>query len=258
MKDVSECKLYLPTSTPGLKTSSSFPQLILPVLVGWSGASHRALAKYGSLYTGMGLAAMCLRPNMFKLLFSGLGNKLTNRILCSISTAAVDREPLPLVLHTFSGAPTVILPQLTSCLHRHPNLRLAGVVFDSAPTPFTYKSGTAAALEDYKQGGASMVGYWATFAVGVATEALVGRKKQAIDAKAFASPVMDVPQLYLYSETDRITPSSHVEEVMERQREMGRQVRGMKWKESRHVKHLIDHPDDYKRELSDFLLHLKY
>ena len=180
-----------------------------------------------------------------------------NSFLQSMSAAARDKEPLRLLLHAFSGSPTIVFPPLANCLHNHPQLRLAGVVFDSGPVLFARKTGMVAAGQSYEQGGLNLAGYWGSCAAGIVIEAMVGKKKRADEEKAFVSPVLDVPQLYLYSETDRVAARAHIEEVMDRQRKMGRLVRGVKWKDSKHVRHLIDHPDEYKQSLSDFILHLK-
>ena len=129
----------------------------------------------------------------------------------------------------------------------------ACVVFDSGPADFSYESGTAAAKHMYEQGGLNLVTYWMAASVGIMTEKLVGTRKRDELRQALDSPLLDIPQLFLYSEVDTVSRFPYVEDVIARQRSKGRNVINFHWKDSLHVRHFITHPTEYTEKVTAFL-----
>ena len=65
----------------------------------------------------------------------------------------------------------------------------------------------------------------------------------------------DLPQLYLYSKSDMLIPSSVVEELVNHRRHLlgADRIFSRKWESSRHCAHYVDHPEEYEATLDTFL-----
>lgn len=71
--------------------------------------------------------------------------------------------------------------------------------------------------------------------------------------RALRSPLLDIPQLYLHSEVDAVTPPSRVQKVMLDQQATGRAVSSHCWKESEHVCHYLADPVTYEHHIYTLL-----
>ena len=234
-------KFYLPQK----QTNSSH----LIVLVGWTGSNHKALLKYANIYTNLGLPTLAIVPSLLDVWFSTRGTKLTTNILKTIST-----QPVNVLLQLFSSGPIVVLPTLQHYLSQYPNIDIKGIIFDSAPAEFSYKAGTGASKLMLKKGVFAYAYVLTAALAGITIEALNGkRKRQEVDL-AFQSHLLEgIPQLYLCSQTDTVTPIERVRELTFKQKEKKRDVEVKIWENSEHVRHLPMYPDEYQDQVTRFL-----
>lgn len=226
------------------------------ILVGWAASKPKHVGKYAPLYMDLGIPCLCVAPHMFHVWIKRSGDPFIQAILAGIATSFA--TPVSLVLHLFSGAPTVILPKLCEEYSKSGSkladkLPIAGVVFDSGPADFSYETGTAAARLVYKQGRYNFPTYVAATSFGIATDWMFGSKKRQDLNTALESTVLKVPQLYLYSEADTVMLPSRARQRIEAQVAMGRDVTSHCWKDSQHVRHFAAHPIEYQTQLTAFL-----
>ena len=231
----------------------------LALLVGWAESRQKALSKFAAIYTKQGIPCLTIPCPITTMWFTSIGSKLTNNLLTSLDVATpLDDHPINLAMHIFSGGGTVVFPRLLEELAKPSGLlttkiRPKCIVFDSGPTVFSYKSWMAAAKLVYKQGGFNFLTYSASWLARSTVNLLIGSRKRSELATALDSPLLNVPQLYLYSTADSVCDSEWVEKVIAEQREKGRTVESYSWQDSEHVRHLAEHPEQYKELVVDFL-----
>jgi len=237
----------------GVKPSDKRP---VALLVGWAASNLKVLSRYSTLYTKLGIPCLCVAPGILQIWSTKLGNTLTQNILRVLDSSLND--PCSLVLHLCSGASTVTLPVLTE-QHSDSSSVLQTkappvcVVFDSGPANFSYESGSAAAKLMYRQGGYNLLTYSIATSVGGITNALIGSKKRSELSSALGSSLLDIPQLYLHSEADSVSPPSWVKAIAEKQIAKGRDVTSHCWPDSEHVRHYLQHPQQYENLVFSFL-----
>jgi len=117
---------------------------------------------------------------------------------------------------------------------KYRKIQLSGIVFDSAPTSYSHKSGVAAA-KLIKQH--SHLAYYTCTAMNVGANALTGWKRHRKMRATLDHLIVKIPQLidirgtyrasniyaqvYLYSNTNTVTLKEEVEEEMDRQASRG-------------------------------------
>lgn len=253
-------RVHLPSPNLVVPGSGQEERRLLVVMVGWAEARQNALSKYASIYTELGIPCVTLATPVQWLWFTSLGNRATRNTLRLLDHSM--ELPVSILFHIFSGGGTAVFPQLIQ-EYANPNspfpskLRPTGVVFDSGPAPYSRKAGLAASKLVYKQGGLNMLTYSVMNAVGVFTDLTIGSRKRSSGEAALAHPqLLQMPQLYLYSEKDSVNPLERTRRVMEEQREKGRDVTGKCWTDTEHVRHLIEHPEEYTKQIADFVARL--
>ena len=230
---------------------------LLVVMVGWTQSRHKALAKYAAIYNQMGLPCVTMAPHVTLTWYTSFGNRNTKTMLELLDKSLT--SPVRVLYHIFSSGGIVVFPHLMT-EYDNPSSSVrskfipAGVVFDSAPSNFSAQVGFQASKLLYKQGGFNFLTYRLANTVGFLTNMAIGsRKRSELRSILEHADLLQVPQLYLYSEKDLVCPAERVREVMEGQRKMGRQVTGHCWTDSEHVKHYVQHPEEYKQKIADFV-----
>ena len=231
----------------------------LALLVGWAESRQKAMAKFAAIYTQQGIPCLTIAPQIQSMWFTSVGNKLTSRLIRALDLATpLGGQPVNLVMHLFSGGGQTVFPKLMEEVAK-PNglfntkIKPRCIIFDSGPTRFSYESGMQAAKLLYQQGGFNYATYTASKLIGGTVNILVGSRKRSELSNALDSPLLAIPQLYLFSSADSVCRSEWVESVMVEQRRKGRTVESFMWKDSEHVRHLIQHPEDYERQVVQFL-----
>ena len=248
-------QLHFPQDDVQVKTRS------LALLVGWAESRQKPLSKFAAIYTKQGIPCLSMACPVTTMWFTSLGNKLTNLLLTSLDLATPPHDhpdPINLAMHVFSGGGTAVFPRLLEELAKPYGLLATKIqpkciVFDSGPTEFSYKYGMRAAKLVYKQGGFNFLTYSASRLVGSTINLFIGSRKRSELVTALDSPLLNMPQLYLYSTADSVCSSERVEKIMEEQREKGRSVDSYSWDDSEHVRHLVEHPEQYEELLVGFL-----
>ena len=231
----------------------------LAVLVGWAESRQKAMAKFAAIYTKQGVPCLSVAPGIHYMWFTSIGNKLTSHLITSLDMATPPAdEPVNLVMHIFSGGGYTVFPKLVEEI-ANPNgllntkIKPGCIIFDSGPTLFSKKSGMQAAKLLYKQGGFNYLTYTASRLIGGTVNAFIGSRKRSELTNALQSPLLAVPQLYLYSTADSVCRSAWVESVMRDQRGKGRETESFRWEDSEHVRHFIQHPEEYENQVVQFL-----
>ena len=222
----------------------------LIVMVGWIMGKQKHLAKYAQLYNDLGYPTLTLEPSIFHFWDILSSSTYTTKVIRLLD----DSFRGSIALHLPSGSANVILPTFTQNAASFKNIELKGIVFDCGPALFSYESGTAAAKTLYKGGGMSTLSYLSANAVGITVEKLKGAKIRRETEIALRTPVLSVPQLYLYSDSDPVVPPERVQRVMEEQRELRRpHVEGVLFEGAPHVRLALSQPDLYRNKIESFL-----
>lgn len=232
------------------------------LLVGWMASRNKVIEKYSTIYTQLGIPCVALAPNEQNVLFTSSGNKLCGAALETLEemekTRTNKRLPLSLIIHMFSGAGYAMFPKFLETWSQSDSILKTSVVpkcfiMDSGPTEFSIKAGVEAANLTYKQGGFNWVTYLIANAMGISTTILIGNQKRSLLRSALESDVLDIPQLYLHSETDTVATCEWVDKIMEGQRQRGRRVSSHCWEDTEHLKLYLEHKDEYTHHIHAFL-----
>ncbi len=250
-------KLHLPQDASTTKTN--LPSRTVVLAVGWAESTLKTMAKYAPIYTQLGLPYVCVPLSVVHMWSSKLGNSITSEILNSLD-ASLSTKPSSLVVHIFSGGGYVFFPKACDEHEKpsslfHTKVKPACFVFDSGPPNYTYEAGAAAAKLVYQQGGMNFLTSKVATALGTLSEKLFGEEKRAVLHRALnVSRLLDLPQLYLYSEKDTVCPPSHVRKIISGQLERGREVSSYCWPDSEHVRHYLSHSEEYRQLIEAFLI----
>ena len=239
-----------------LPNTEATPKRTIAVTVGPTSTPLKVVNKYSHLYTNLGIPCLCVAPRVIHVWSSKVAKSVVNNLLKVLDTNLSGQYSL--ILHLLSGATTVLLPTLSEeHASRSPLLQTkfppACVVFDSSPVDFTYENTVASTKHMHNIGGFNWLIYWMVYSVGIVTEKLIGTRKRYELRQSLDSTLLDIPQLFLYSEADTVSLSPYVEGIIAEQRSKGRNVTSFRWKDSLHVRHLVTHPEEYKEQVTAFL-----
>jgi len=202
------------------------------------------------MYSEIGVPSVCSATPLSDMWFESRGDIRAEIMLDTLNDSI--ENTCPLIIHFFSGAVFTYLPPLVKLLStgKYSKIQLSGIIFDSAPTSYSHKTAVTAP-KLIKQH--SRLAYYTCTAMNVSANALTGWKRRRKMRAALDHPIVKVPQLYLYSNVDTVTPKEEVEEEMERQASRGVDISSHQWNDSEHVRHLANHPDQYISQVQNFL-----
>ena len=137
--------------------------------------------------------------------------------------------------------------------------KLGGVVFDSSPASFANNPNLIFNAMKYSP----FLERWKLYSYMFARKKVLGDKKESIIRLTRANDywcgmrncISNVPQLYIYSQNDHLTPFHPLDElVYHRQRELGNDIiHSLKFQDSPHCSHLRSHPKEYTEAIQSFI-----
>lgn len=145
--------------------------------------------------------------------------------------------------------------KILECLRQ----KTAGVVFDSCPSRKLALIGAALAFCTWKERWEVAKSYGIDVALLpfllAQDKEMIANLRSVLYYRGLKEDPWDIPQLYLYSQSDFLIPSDVVEELVDHRREsMGSdRIFSRKWEKSRHCAHFVDHPDEYETTIKAFL-----
>ena len=231
----------------------------LAVLCGWWNAQHRAVQRFAPIYKRKGYETICagMPPSVGGI--KPIGDRETGKIVAEMDGYARksdhnSQEQMDVVLHLFSGACNVFLPQMVAAaVQLNTPWKIRAIVHDSGPTMFGILPIQGATHLLVAQGYMNQPTRQIVLAGTKVLDLLTGESRRKTALKALSSPPTAVPQLFLYSRGDNIVHWSLIEQRLEEQRKRGVPVEAHVWEDSEHVRHYGDHPAEYERLVRQFL-----
>jgi len=247
--------------------------------MGWWGAELRHVQKYADLYHKRDCATVSAIADtvqvMMHLGYPCLDNCVRDaaaEVTKIIRKHELNDREIPVIIHTFSNAGTFMVERLEVLIQQaqeDPKVpscedlvllgkRLDGEIFDSAP-----------AYPDIKLGFTSTNGV--VFGNSIIVKVMVGILFFFAGAiSAICNWILGLPdvrwtfwnnmregrlcsrQAYIYSTADDITNVHQLEALIENRKKFSR-VSVLKFEDSKHVLHMMKHPEAYERMVDDFL-----
>lgn len=180
-------------------------------------------------------------------------------------------RPCPVVFASFSGGSKAcmykVLQTIEGKCDEQINLDdyrlirdcVSGHIFDSAPLDFASDLGTRFALHPtvLKMSRPPPLVSWIANGISSSLDALfLGRfESQRADywQTLYSTVGMVAPYLILCSEDDNLAPFQVICNFATRLKDLGAEVKLVKWKRSSHVGHFQHHPEEYKAAVTDLL-----
>lgn len=229
-------------------------------LLGWYSAEDKELAKYSAIYHLEGYVTIrYVLPGEY--LFAGKLGEVKD-IAVKVLEAFFDLglEENPIFFHLFSNGGGYIYRAVTEILNgRNPGqfaaLKVAGVIWDSAPCRPTIQSGIRA-YSLFSPGGRSQPWYvsylkmspawmWLLVKHYVVPSYWPANTLMSSYIQAITDDKMQCPQLFIYSKADCITWYKDIQGIVAKRREQGFEVHEAYFEDCDHLEHIAKHHDEY-------------
>lgn len=231
-------------------------------LLGWLGAEDRHLAKYCGIYNQRGCITIrytsptsyvFVRPKA-KLL------PIARKLLALLRDMSLDDHPV--FFHMFSNNGSVLYYYLTQAMAEAsaPNILVKGCIFDSTPAPRRIYSGARAVYEATPGSvwmklcaSMGMVLYLLSWGILSVLWTIITGKLPNRPPWALIEEPAHCPQLFLYSQADKLISSDDIEFFIVERQKLGVPVVTKCWSDSPHVQHYRVHPEEYRDSVYSFL-----
>ncbi|CAL4075624.1 unnamed protein product, partial [Meganyctiphanes norvegica] len=232
-------------------------------LLGWLGAQDRYLAKYSNIYSQRGCITIryTTPPSyVFQIRNSNKFLPIARKLLGLLKDMSLDEHPV--FFHMFSNNGSTLYYYLSQamCEPDAPKVLLRGCMFDSTPAPKRIWSGCNAIYEITR--GSVWMRMFASLAmflylmslgaVSIFWSILTG-KLPSYPPWTLVEEKSRVPQLFLYSKSDKVIAVDDVENFACERRKLGVQVVAQCWPDSQHCQHYRQYPEAYSQSVYSFV-----
>ncbi|XP_069187296.1 LOW QUALITY PROTEIN: transmembrane protein 53 [Procambarus clarkii] len=230
-------------------------------LLGWLGAQDHHLAKYCSIYNQKGcITIRYTSPVSYLIARPRTRLPIAHKLLGLLRDMSLDDHPV--FFHMFSNNGSLLYYAFTQALAEpdSPNIMVKGIIFDSTPAPRRFYSGVRAMYEAtpgpiWKKLCASlgMAFYILSYGLLSVLWTIISGKLPKHPPWALVEDVARCPQLFLYSQADKLISSDDVEFFITERQKLGVPVVAKCWTDSPHVQHYRMHPEEYRESVYSFL-----
>jgi hypothetical protein len=229
-------------------------------LLGWADAPLKYVQKYASIYPDNTRVVVLLSE--FKH-FVYTKHALVQQMSPAIEWLQEQQDnaghPLPLVMHLFSNGGALLLSSLELAAQRAGvQLDIQGIVCDSAPSEGRLvegvKVGTMWVRNPVLRHLLSLL--VAAVLVAFRLGAMVRGELSTFEWiwSTLSNPKRKCTRLMLYSEADAMVGPAGVEKFVAAARQGGVDVVTKRWPDSAHVRHFLEHPEEYRSLIHHHIL----
>lgn len=232
------------------------------LLFGWFGSTHKNLSKYSQFYKKLGFTVVQFTPSNFDITNTKHYTLKMKDIVDLLEKDFKISEKTPhIYLHVFSnhGLKNYIslLDIMEEKEYEYLKTMIKGVIKDSCPVNITAKASATAVTAHYKNPIFLWVGYGIFYAIFWIFLTIRGFFTHPINDSIGLFKLkkkVDHPSLYIYSVQDSITDHKFLEDFIE---EKKGEVHKKKFSNSKHVSHYQVFPEEYEKEIQQFLAYSK-
>ena len=219
-------------------------------------AKFTSLKRYSEPYLQEGFAAVNILHSKINFPLCTSCDHKVDRIFDTLSSAITDSCPIILKLYC-SGSMSFLPPILRRVSQPDCNLRISGIIFDSAPVFYNWATAfnVYRMFDDMAQHLNQFQKIRGTLFTGIFGLASRRTKRRYFEQFVFNpdSVLCTIPQLYLYSPADYVIVLSYLEKIIDEQKKYGADVTIKIFPDTYHMVHRRKYPEEYDKTVRRFL-----
>ncbi|RDX67409.1 hypothetical protein CR513_53723, partial [Mucuna pruriens] len=228
------------------------------VVFAWMSSEDKHLMKYVDLYASIGWNSLVCHSQFLNMFFPEKAAILAVDILNEL-VEVLKIRPCPVVFASFSGGAKACMYKILQDDYQLVRDCVSGYIYDSSPVDFTSDLGVRFLLHPtvLKLSHPPRFASWVANGIASGLDSLFLSRFESYRAEywqtLYSTINMKVPYLILCSENDDLAPFQVISNFFQRLKDLGADVKLLKWSASPHVGHFRHHPNDYKAATIEIL-----
>ncbi|KAG8377635.1 hypothetical protein BUALT_Bualt08G0053500 [Buddleja alternifolia] len=240
------------------------------VVFAWMSSEYKHLKNYIDLYSSLGWTSLICHSQFLNLFFPDKAASLALEIVNEL-VQELKIRPCPVVFASFSGGPKACMYKVLQIIEGKSEVQInlddcrlirdcvSGHIFDSTPVDFVSDLGTRFVLHPtvLKMSRPPVIASLIAKGVSSSLDALFLSRFEAQRAEywqtLYATVSMGAPYLILCSEDDDLAPVQIICNFANRLKDLGADVKLVKWNSSSHVGHFRHYPEEYRAAVTELL-----
>ncbi|KAL1546983.1 hypothetical protein AAHA92_23509 [Salvia divinorum] len=240
------------------------------VVFAWMSSQEKHLKNYVDIYSSLGWNSIVCQAQFLNLFFpdkaASLAQEIVNELIQELKT-----RPCPIIFASFSGGPKACMYKVLQIIEgkceeqinpdecRLVRDSISGYIFDSCPVDFVSDTGNRFVLH---QTGLTisrppLIASWITSGISSTLDSLFLSRFESQRAEywqtLYSTVSFRAPYLILCSEDDELAPFQIIFNFATRLKNLGADVKLVKWDKSSHVGHFRHHPEEYSASVTELL-----
>ncbi|KAH9758302.1 hypothetical protein KPL71_016658 [Citrus sinensis] len=228
------------------------------VVFAWMSSEERQLKRFVQLYSSLGWNSLICHSQFLNMFFPEKAESLALDVLKEL-VEELKFGPCPVVFASFSGGPKACMYKVLQDDRQLVRDCFSGQIYDSSPVDFTSDLGARFAVHPSVLNMSHPPRLVSRIANGIASglDAFFLNRFESHRAEywqtLYSSLRFGAPYLILCSEDDDLAPYQVIYNFAQRLRDLGADVKLVKWNSSPHVGHYRHYPIDYKAAVTELL-----
>ncbi|KAL3840387.1 hypothetical protein ACJIZ3_024978 [Penstemon smallii] len=240
------------------------------VVFSWMSSQDKHMKNYVDLYSSIGWNSLICHSQFLNLFFpdkaASLAQEIVNELVQELKV-----RPCPVVFASFSGGPKSCMYKVLQIIegkceeqinlddYRLVRDCVSGHIFDSTPVDFVSEMGTRFFTHPtvLKMSHPPRLASWIASGISSGLDAVFLNRLESQRAEywqtLYSTISMGAPYLILCSDDDDLAPIHVINNFASRLKELGADVRLVKWNSSSHVGHFRNYPDEYRAAVTELL-----
>lgn len=252
----------------------------LVILAGWLGSKRRHLDRYAKLYQSLDFNCIIAIASPSQVVLAATKrydsdatkelpiSDTVQHLARSIINDAYELNPSYILFHVFSNGGAFVweavrfelMREVMTIESKNVKDKLSGIVFDSAPANHSSADDLIYKVLDYCTDDNERLRLY-KYLDNKNPNEITKRKQRSKDFwTGLQNCSFSVPHLYIFSKDDKLTPHSHlIELIHHRERLTGKMMtRCVEFESSPHCQHFLHHEDDYKAAVMDLITFVEH